>query len=89
MARKIPLERPEPLERGAARRLVGGHDHLTDDRDPIGREEHVLRADKPDTLRAELARPLGVLRGVGVSAHAEPFLTVAIGPGQELLDLVA
>ena len=85
----IPLERPEPLERGAARCLVGGHDHLTDDRDPIGREEHVLRTDEPDTLGAELARPPGVLRGVGVGAHAEPFRAVAIGPGQELADLVA
>ena len=85
----VPLERPELLERGAARRLVGGHDHLADDRDPIGREEHVLGADEPDALGAELARALGVVRGVSVGAHAEPFRAVAVRPGQELADLVA
>src|SRR5262249_57912530 len=37
----------------------------------------------------ELARALGVERRVGVGPHAEPLGPVAVGPGQELADLVA
>src|SRR5262249_3727484 len=74
---------------GGARRLVGSHDHLADDRDPVGREEHVLGADQADALGAELTRALGIRRRVGVGAHAEAFLAIAIGPRQELEDLVA
>jgi hypothetical protein len=85
----VALERPELLERGAPRRLVAGHDHLADDRDPIGREEHVLGADEPDTLGSELARAPGVEGRVGVGPHPKPFRPVAICPGQELPDLVA
>src|SRR5207245_5553148 len=85
----VRLERPELLERDAARRLVRRHDHLADDRNPIGREEHVLGADEADAFGAELASALGVEGRISVGPHAEPFLAIAVCPGQELGDLVA
>ena len=50
------LEGQEPVERGAASRLVVREDHLLDDRQALVAEEHVLRAAEPDPLSAELAR---------------------------------
>src|SRR5207247_907275 len=64
----LALEREQLLDSRVARRRVGRHDHLAYDRDPVGSEEHVLGADEPDALTAELARLPGVLGRVGVRA---------------------
>ena len=49
-----------------------------------GREEHMLGAAQSDTFGAELARDLGVVRRVGVGAHAEvPF---RVRPSQKFLE---
>ena len=59
---------------GRARRggsaSVVGQDHLLHDRQPLVAEEHVLGAAEADPLGAELAGAGGVLRRVGVRAHA-------------------
>ena len=93
MARKIPdevlaLEWSEPLERGAARRLVGRHDHVADDGQPVGGEEHVLGAHQPDALGTERPRPIGVGGGIGVGPHPEAALPVEVGPAEELAEIV-
>ena len=58
-------------QRGAATLFVVGEDHLAHRADALALEEHVLGAAKPDALRAELDRDLGVGRRVGVGAHLQ------------------
>jgi len=59
----------------ATRRVAGHrHDHFADDRNSLGREEHVLGAHEPDALGPELARALGVGGRIGVGPHAETSL---------------
>ena len=50
---------------------VGGEYHLAHGADAVWVEEHMLRADKTDTLRAEVQRSLGVGGRVGVGANAQ------------------
>ena len=54
-----------------ARGSSSRQDHLLHDRQALVAEEHVLGAAEADALGAELARPGGVGRRVGVGAHAQ------------------
>ena len=80
------LEGQEPVERGAACRLVVREDHLLDDRQALLAEEHVLRAAEPDSLSAELARLRRVGGRVGVRVHLEPPNVVR--PAEDRLEIV-
>ena len=62
-----------------------GQDHLLDDRQAFGLEEHVLGAAEANALGAEAARPLGVARVVGVRPDLET--AEAVSPGQELAQI--
>ena len=53
-------------------------DHLAHGDDALVVEEHVLGAAKPDPLRAEAERGLGIARRLGVGADAQPAR--AVGP---------
>ena len=75
------LHRQQLVERGAARLLVVGEDHLAHRLDAALVEEHVLGAAQPDALGAEAHGGLGVGRRVGIGAHAE--LAHLVGPGDE------
>ena len=65
------LERQQLRERGAPVLLGVGHDHRPHLRLAVLGHEHVLGAAQADALGTELARLAGILRGVGVRAHAE------------------
>ena len=80
------LDGQEQVERRPACRFVGGEDHLLDDREPIGRHEHVLRAAEPDALGAELARLRGVGWRVGVRTDAQA--TGVVGPPEDGLEVL-
>ena len=80
------LHRKKPVERGAAGALVAREDHLLDDGQPVRRHEHVLRPAEADPLGAELAGLRGVLRRVGVRAHAEP--ADRVGPAEDRLEVL-
>ena len=62
-----------------------GQDHLLDDRQAFGLEEHVLGAAEADALGAEAARPLGIPRVVGVCPDLQA--AEAVRPGQELAQI--
>jgi hypothetical protein len=72
-------------ERGAARLLVVGEDHLAHGADAVLLEEHVLGAAEPDALGAELERDAGVVRGIGIGAHTE--LAHRVGPAHQRAEL--
>jgi hypothetical protein len=69
----------------AARLLVVGEDHLAHGADAVLLEEHVLGAAEPDALGAELERDAGVVRGIGIGAHAERAHRV--GPAHQRAEL--
>ena len=76
IARRMPTKSPRCIGSDLFQRrrsLLGGlgQDHLAHGGDPILVEKHVLGAAQPDSLGAELARDRGVVRGVGVGAHAQ------------------
>ena len=76
------LDRQQAIERRAP--VLGrlGHDHVDDDRQPVGGVEHALGAAQADALRAVAQRARRVLRRVGVGAHAEP--RVLVRPAEQL-----
>ncbi len=80
------LHRKKPVERGAAGSLVAREDHLLDDGQPVRRHEHVLRPAEADPLGAELAGLCGIVRSVGVRAHAEP--PDSVGPAEDRLEVL-
>ena len=80
------LHRQELGQRGAALDLVGGHDHLADDREPVLRHEHVLGAAEADPFGAELACLTRVGRRVRVRVHSQPANLV--GPIEDRLEVV-
>ncbi len=65
------LHRQDLGERGAARLLVVGEDHLAHREDAVGLEEHVLGAAQPDAFGAVFQRGAGIGRRIGIGAHAE------------------
>jgi hypothetical protein len=75
------------LERGGL--LLGrvGEDHLTDDREPIWGEEHVLGPAQTNPLGTHRACVGGVFARVGIGAHGELALANLIGPGEDRLEL--
>ena len=75
------LHRQQLGERGAARFLVVGQDHLAHRLDAVFVEEHVLGAAQPDALGAEAHCSLGIGRRVGIGAHAE--LAHFVGPADQ------
>ena len=72
------LHRQQFRQRGAARFLVLGQDHLAHGADAVLVEEHVLGAAQPDAFGAEFDRGAGVGRRVGIGAHFQ--LAHRIGP---------
>ena len=80
------LERQEPVERGAAGRLVVREDHLLHDGQALLAEEHVLGATEADALRAELARSCRVGRRVGIRVYLQAAHDV--GPTEDRLEVV-
>ena len=80
------LHRQQPVERRATLLLVRRQDHLLDDRQPVGRHEHVLGAAETDSLGAELACLRRVLGRVGVRAHAQAAQLV--GPAEDRLEVL-
>ena len=80
------LHRQQLVERRATILLGDGEDHLLHHRQPLLLHEHVLGAAEADALGAELARLGGVLRRVGVGAHAQPAHVV--GPGEDRLEVL-
>ncbi len=65
-----------------ARLHVLGQNHLPHGGDAIFLEEHVLGAAQADSLGAEIASSLGVLRRVGIGANLQ--LAVLVGPLHDL-----
>ena len=80
------LERQQPVERRAARRLVVREDHLLDDGQALLAEEHVLGPAEPDPLGAELARLDRVRGRVRVRVHLEP--PDLVRPAEDRLEIV-
>ena len=72
------LHRQKLGERGAARRLVVGQNHLAHGADAILVEEHMLGAAQPDAFGAEFDRGARVGRRVGIGAHFQ--FAHAVGP---------
>ena len=64
-----------------------GKDHLSDLRDTIRLEEHVLGTAKADTLSAKAYRILGILRGICIGTYAK--LSVLVSPVHDTLEVSA
>lgn len=67
----LALERGHGLQVLEALLLLLRHDHGAHRRNPLRREEHVLRAAQADPLRAEAAGGGRLLGGVGIGQHLE------------------
>ena len=67
----LALQWQQLVERLATVSFVVGEDHALDDRNASFAEEHVLRAAQSDATRAERVGELGLIRLVGVGAHAD------------------
>ena len=67
----VALQRQQLVERRAAIGFVVGEDHPLHDRDAAFAEEHVLGAAQADAARAERVGELGLIRLIGVGAHAQ------------------
>ena len=82
----VTLHGQQLLQRRAAGGFVVGEDHLAHGGDAPGLEKHMLGTAQADALGAEIPRCLGVLRGVGVGAHAHA--SGVVGPAHEGLKIV-
>jgi hypothetical protein len=65
------LKREQRVQGRIPLRRIGSHDHLLDDRQPVGLEEHVLRAAETDALCTVLPGPFRVPWVVGVRPDAQ------------------
>ena len=80
ISRKMPMKSSRCIGRIFASALgaplaVLSQNHLAYRVDSLGREEHMLGTAQPDAFGAEFARGFGVVRRIGIGAHAEaPFV---------------
>ena len=80
----LALHRQQLVQRLAAILLVVGENHALHDRDAAFAEEHVLGAAQADAVGAERVGQLGLVRMIGVGAHAEA--AELVGPSSTVLN---